>query len=300
MLALLLGFCLSCGDDATEPSVSMDAQMEASESDAALELPTTFGGERPVELRVPEAYDAATSWPLIVFLHGYSSTSARMLRYSKLDQLVDEEGVLLLAPDGEKDTAGLQFWNATDYCCDFSGRNTDDVGYLIGLIDEVSLAYNVDPDRVYLWGHSNGGFMSYRLLCEHSDRFAAIVSFAGSTYVDASQCSPTSPVSVLHIHGTVDQVIAYDGSANNYPSAPTTIARFAQSSGCSDATQMAGTLDLTPSVEGEETVITAFANCPDGIEAQLWTVQNADHFPGIFDDFRQRMWSWYQAHPKRR
>ena len=63
---------------------------------------------------------------------------------------------------------------------------------------------NVDPYRIYVAGHSNGGFMSYRLACTHADRIAAIVSLAGATFDTPADCSPTEPVAVLQIHGTAD------------------------------------------------------------------------------------------------
>ena len=45
----------------------------------------------------------------------------------------------------------------------------DDAGYILNLIDEARLRFNVAADRVYLFGHSNGGFMAHKMACEHAD-----------------------------------------------------------------------------------------------------------------------------------
>ena len=66
----------------------------------------------------------------------------------------------------------------------------DDVGYLSGLIAEAEQTYNIDPKRVYLIGHSNGGFMSFRMACEASELITAIVSLAGSTFENPADCQP--------------------------------------------------------------------------------------------------------------
>ena len=277
---------VGCGDDGGEDS-----------ADAAV-LQTTFGGDRPVELLVPEAYDADQSWPLLMFLHGYSSSASRMLRYSKMDRLVDEVGLLLVAPNGLVDTVGLRFWNATDFCCDFSGRNVDDVAYLSGLIEEISEVYNVDPRRIYLWGHSNGGFMAHRLACDRAETFASVISFAGALHLEESACAPSAAISMLQLHGTADEVIAFDGDEQSYPSAVTTATRWATYNGCATSKQVTNSIDLTPDAAGSETTKEQFTDCPSEIDVELWSASGATHFPTITDNFRAVMWEWFAAHPK--
>ena len=58
----------------------------------------------------------------------------------------------------------------------------DDVGYLRALVREALEVRPIDPDRVYVFGHSNGGFMSYRLASELADEVAAIAVLAGSSH----------------------------------------------------------------------------------------------------------------------
>src|SRR5690348_1716650 len=106
------------------------------DDDDGLGLPLVFGGDRPVELQVPELLEGET-YPLVVILHGYGASGFLQQAYFEMSDLAEREGVFVLAPDGLTDSAGRQFWNADPTCCDFDGSNPDDVAYLGGLIDDV-------------------------------------------------------------------------------------------------------------------------------------------------------------------
>lgn len=283
MLVLVLAACGSEGDDDDDNGVP-DQYM--------------FGGdERPVEIRFPISYDHAQSYPLIIVLHGHSAGGLVQLIYSRIDELVDDPGVLVLAPEGIVASDGHQSWNATDACC-HNEDLPDDAAYIRGLIDEVSAVYNVDPKRVYLWGHSNGGFMSYRMACDHADVVAGIVSLAGATWQDASKCDPSEPVSILQIHGTVDDAVPYEGGGL-MPSADATMTMWADYNGCA-ATRATDSqrLDLEANLSGEDTDVERHDDCPAGIDVQLWTIQDGSHIPLLRANFADLMWSWYEAHPK--
>src|SRR5260221_19774 len=118
-----------------------------------------------------------------------------------LSALADEKPVLYASADGTVDVTSLRCWNATDACCDIYSKPVDDVAYASAIIDDVESKYSVDRKRIYLLGHSNGGFMVHRLACDLSSRVAAVVSLAGMTWDDAGKCAPTDRVSVLQMHG---------------------------------------------------------------------------------------------------
>ena len=105
----------------------------------------------------------------------------------------------MLYPDGTIDQIANQHWNATVECCDLFDAEVDDVGYLKSLIEE---AHEIAAfDQIFAVGHSNGGFMAYRLACEDVPRLRAIVSLAGGAHSNASDCRVPAPLSVLQIHG---------------------------------------------------------------------------------------------------
>ena len=95
--------------------------------------------------------------PLVMLLHAYRTDADVVDHYFGLQPLADSIGFLYVHPDGSKDSAGDEFWNATEACCDIHGSGIDDSGYLQGLIRDIEAAYSVDPKRVYVVGHSNGG-----------------------------------------------------------------------------------------------------------------------------------------------
>ena len=164
-------------------------------------------GELPVT--VPDDYDAATPAPLIVLLHGYTSSGAGQDSYMGFSAIADTYGFLLVSPDGDKESGGDEnrFWNASSACCNFFQSDVDDSAYILSIIKEVKADFNVDANRVYLIGHSNGGFMSYRAAYDHSETIAAIASLAGASHADM-RSAPENPVHVLQIHGTSDGTIA--------------------------------------------------------------------------------------------
>ena len=161
--------------------------------------------------KCPPGTTPAARSPLVVLLHGYTSDGETQANYFGLPALVDKAGFLLATPNGTRDLIGKRFWNATDGCCDFFYSGVDDVAYLDAVIDEIAARYPVDPARVFLVGHSNGAFMSHRYACDRSSRVAAIVTLAGMQWKDQSRLRPSSPVSVLHVHGRNDETIKYEG-----------------------------------------------------------------------------------------
>jgi polyhydroxybutyrate depolymerase len=223
--------------------------------------------------------------------------------YFGLEPLAEKYGFLYAHPDGTLDSSGKRFWNATDACCVFDGADVDDSAYLTGLIDEIGARYNVDPKRVFFLGHSNGGFMSHRMACDHADRIAAIASLAGANFSDSSKCQPNEPVSVLQIHGTADDTILYEGGViggASYPGAVQTVEQWATLNGCDLAPQdIAPALDLDEKLPGDETTVSRYAqNCQAGSVVELWTIQGGAHLPQLSPNFGPRVIEFLLAHPK--
>jgi polyhydroxybutyrate depolymerase len=245
--------------------------------------------ERPFQLHVPTSYRPGTKAPLVVLLHGYTSSGAEQESYFRLTPESDKRGFLYAIPDGTTNRNGQRFWNATAACCDFDRTGVDDSGYLTTLIETVAASYAVDTARVYLVGHSNGGFMAYRMACEHADRIAAIVSLAGAMPPENAQCKPTRPVSVLQIHGTADDTVRYDGGGNaagGYKSVPQAIADWRGMDGCEDkADRSAPALDLDSGLGGAETTVTAYGGCRDGTRVALWSIKDGAHVPALSEHF---------------
>ncbi|MFT6290351.1 MAG: polyhydroxybutyrate depolymerase [Ilumatobacter sp.] len=295
---------LAIDPPATDPPVSDPAPTIPPATDPVELSPTNeeLTANRPYDVFVPTGYNAAAPTPLVLLLHGYTVSGDIQEAYFKFEPLAESRGFLYVHPDGTVDAQGEQFWNATDACCAFRSDAPDDAGYLMAIIEQVSAEYNVDPKAIFLAGHSNGGFMSYRMACQHADTIAGIASLAGATFADTADCAPSEPVSVLQVHGTNDQTIFYDGGSNvgnDYPSAPQTVEAWVAYNGCDTTPAVtADALDLDAGIEGADSHVEAFVGCEQGSEVELWSIDGGSHIPGVTEDFSAGVIDFLLAHPK--
>ena len=210
--------------------------------------------------------------------------------------------MLLVTADGTLNAIQKRFWNATDACC--AGRRTDvdDSAYMRAVIADVAAHHAVDPKRIYFVGHSNGGFMSYRMACDHADVVAAIVSLEAATWADAAKCRPSTAVSVLEIHGTGDGLIKYDGGANigkRYPGAEQTVKTWAGYDGCALTPDDPAPAPHQIEVNRPPATVTAYTkDCRNDTTVELWTQPDGVHIPALDPTFSTQVVTFLLAHPK--
>lgn len=314
----------SCGSDNEKEVASIQLPSDALSSPVAASLcqSTSTDGEclemtvgdlkRHYFERLPQG-GTDTSPALLISLHGLSGGIESQRVFSHSSQLADENDYVLAIPKGDSlfgaPFTGLSYWNATAACCDFDRVTApeevavDDVAFITQIIDDQIAKNNIDPKRVYLLGHSNGAFMSHRLACEASEKVTAIVAIAGVQRRDVDQCKPQNKVSVLQIHGTNDNTIAYLGDTINrdglaqvyglltYPSARATVNRWSAINGCESSSvgdeflftytdglaavqQGGGYIDRMAKLE-------TFSGCQDGTSVQFVTIDGGSHSPGF-------------------
>jgi polyhydroxybutyrate depolymerase len=256
--------------------------------------------DRPATVYRPADYTPDRAWPLVLLLHGFGASGFIQNGYLGVSTWVDELGFVLVVPDGTQNPEGQRFWNGTQACCGFGVATVDDVSYLRGLVEETSTLYHIDPTRVYSMGHSNGGFMSFRLACEASDVFVAVASLAGASYADAADCQPAErPVSVLQVHGTQDDTIRYEGGqlfGQPYPSAADTVALHAAVAGCDEAGVDGEPLNMEVNLPGAETTTRTWTQgCAEGTTMALWTIERGSHIPVIGGAGTEAMLRWLLA-----
>ncbi len=286
LCALLIIIASSCSDseDSTPPAI----------------VPDSPG--RPFALKVPVNYDVDTPTPLVVLLHGYGSDADEALTYFQMRTAADEFGFLLASPNGATNLSNARYWNATDACCGFNVSSvSDDVAYLTSVINNVETSHNVDSNQIFIIGHSNGGFMAHRMACDLSNKIAAIVSLAGASWNDPSRCVPAEPVSILQVHGDLDDTVFFEGGGNLgnlYPSARNTVTNWATKNNCTGALLDSGiNIDLEIDIAGSETRVERFTNCPDNGEVELWTILGGSHVPGFNTDWPVFIWAFLSTHP---
>lgn len=258
-------------------------------------------GRGDVEVLVPKNYSVNRPIPLVMLLHGYTSSGAAQDAYFKLSTLVDEYGFIFVAPDGtvEEEGGKNRFWNAGEKnCCNFQGSTVNDSAYLKTLIEAVQNRYSIDSKQIFVTGHSNGGFMSHRLAYDYPETIAAIVALNGAAPLSWTKARPSSPVNILHIHGTADTVNLYHGNqifGVPYPGAETGIRNWAYYAfGNAIPLEQTTRRDLDEEIKGNETVVKSWA---DG-RIELWTIEGGPHVPPFVDDFNRQIIDWMYAHPK--
>jgi polyhydroxybutyrate depolymerase len=208
-----------------------------------------FEGEtRHYFVYVPSAYDGTMSVPVVVGLHGYTSTATGFATAHGLDQHAERHGYIAVFPQGSSFTVAdrddhssatqlITSWNdmaanlADDagaaHCTSGSFRYPcpptcescsrcmwtscgDDLGYLSQVLTEIKAQYRTDPTRYYLLGVSNGAMMALRWACDRSDEFAAVASIIGQL-APGFACQPSTQLPLLHITGALDDVVREDG-----------------------------------------------------------------------------------------
>ena len=235
----------ACGDDGEDASATDTSTTTSSTIGATptTEVPvqagnatgsvTVDGTDRTYRLHVPPGLASGSAVPLLVALHGGGGSGAQFASASGFDAVADREGFVVVYPNG---TGTIPTWNA-GLCCGAAARDdVDDVAFISTLVEELAADLPIDPAKVVLTGHSNGSTMSYRLACELADDIVAIgVQAAPLTY---EGCSPSRPVSVLHVHGANDANVPIDGgvgsgvSGVDWPSVREGLDVMATAAGC--------------------------------------------------------------------
>ncbi|MDY7085020.1 MAG: PHB depolymerase family esterase [Actinomycetota bacterium] len=286
-----------CSTDDPQTSTSVPTAMPSSGT-ATVE----FAG-RQVTVHVPGSYDPARPAPMVLALHGYSSYAQELETYLRLTPESERHGFIYAYPDGTTDDQGERFWNATDACCAFTGAKPDDSRQLSELISSIAESYRIDRARVYLIGHSNGGFMAFRMACDHADQVTAIVTLNGAGWNDPARCRPSAPVSVLAVHSTADETIAFDGGEINgvtYPSAAAMVDQWRGYNRCAGDGRESPGLDLVADLPGAETKVVAYTQgCAGGSTVQAWTISGGPHVPQLGPAFAPAVTGFLLAQVKR-
>lgn len=144
--------------------------------------------------------------PLIIAMHGRSQSASDMISISEMDDYAHLQNIAVVYPQGLNDI-GQYTWNVGTWW-DFNSQ--DDIEFISSVIDSMSLNLQIDQDKIYACGYSNGGFMAYELACELSNKIAAFGSVSGNFMLNENQeCDNVRKIPFMHIHGTSDVIVSY-------------------------------------------------------------------------------------------
>ena len=231
------------------------------------------GGEpRGYVLHIPPGHDRAQPTPLVISLHGGALWGAAQRDISRWNDLADREGFIVAYPSGAGH-ASPRFWGAR-----LGQRQRQDVEFLTQLIDTLIARHNVDPDRVYVNGLSNGGGMTFALSCAAADRLAAVGIVGGALFDPWGTCIGAPPVPVVVFHGTGDSTAPYEGGTSwvarwPFPNIPYWVGRWAERNGCEAAPRDSA---LSATVTRRD-----YSACAGGADVVLYTLHGDGHvWPG--------------------
>ncbi len=190
--------------------------------------------------------------PLVLVIHGLKMSASMMRSYTKFDKVADREKFITVYPQ-----AIDLSWNMT---------GTADVNFLLALVDTIANRYDVDRNRIYSTGFSQGGFMSHTLGANHADKFAAIAPVSGTLV--SRNIKPARPMPVLHIHGTADSMVSYSGVAS-------TISTWVQKNGCPQTPVITNPYPSTKT--DSKTVKEYYGPCDQNSEVILLTLNDVGH-----------------------
>ncbi|MFB9186015.1 alpha/beta hydrolase family esterase [Dactylosporangium sucinum] len=237
---------------------------------------TVAGTKRTFRLYRPAKLSMSKPVPLVVMLHGALGDGRQAEQAYGWNAEADRRGFVVAYPDGL-----LRSWVVSADCCGPSARGgVDDVAFIRDMVANVSDQLPIDPARIYATGISNGGMLAYRLACD-TTTFAAIGVVAGKQLGD---CPSPAPISVIHVHGTGDDVVPYDGKPGKMNNDGQGLIPIKIDAGSvPDQIDKWRTIDrcAAPQTRTAGEVTTLVAQCPDGRDVELITIAGAGHqWPG--------------------
>jgi polyhydroxybutyrate depolymerase len=313
VLALTPGILAACSPSPAPPAAQAGAGAAGGAEVGAGSAQGGSGGSddplagRSYEVVEPSGYDGSAPTPLVVMIHQMwadENAAEWMDEYLGITAEADARGILVAIPQATyDDTLGAYMWNVNESCCAFFGQRPDDVGFIMAMIDEIQTTHNIDERQIYSIGQSNGGFMAHQLACDHAEVFAGLAALSGA--VDARHCMPSEPVSVIHFHGTSDDLVPFEGgtpfdvvTAEPTVSASETVATWAAKNGCAETPDAPISVDLVPNMPGAETTHIAYGGCSDNSAAELYAVADAEHLPEFDERWAPLVFDFLMAHPK--
>jgi len=219
---------------------------------------------------VPENVKDETNLPLVFNLHGRGSSGTQQQIYSAMNEVADTAGFIVCYPDGIDEV-----WNSG-----FDPNGVNDTGFINALIDEIDKDYDINLDKVYTCGMSNGGYQSLYMACELTNRFAAVASVTGSMVKPVlDNCQPSKAIPVMQIHGTDDDTVLYGGSDIATP-IEEVVQFWAAHNACNSVgdTLQIENIDTTDNSTAERI---AYTNGTDNSEVIFYKITNGGHtWPG--------------------
>ncbi len=180
------------------------------------------GMKLPYRLYVPEDYDPAQAYPVVLFLHGSGgrgNDNAAQLNngFVKMFSIVGNPifDCIILVPQCPTGSAwvSVSSWKECNYSTDKIPESKP-LAAALELLQTLPSQYHVDTDRIYATGLSMGGYGTWDLLVRHGDLFAAALPICGGC--DSSKAEQLKDIPIWTAHGLKDKTVPPDGTISMY------------------------------------------------------------------------------------
>jgi polyhydroxybutyrate depolymerase len=238
------------------------------------------GMTRRYHEHLPAGYDATLRTPVIMVLHDAGQTWSEAEKLIGADQFADAHRLIAVYPEGLHGR-----WHASVDGAATDRGHVDDAAFLFALLDELERKHKLDILRIWVIGMGEGGFMAFRLGCDHPERITASVAIAASMPVAVrDHCRPARPMHILEFNGTADPIMPYDGGTTRgrykvaVLSANDSIKIWATLDGCRTGPAIEA---VTDTGAGGIVRRTAYSDCGEDMNVMLYTVVGLAHsWPG--------------------
>ncbi len=257
------------------------------------------GRKRTFTVHVPPSYDATKPMPMMILASGMSQTGKDVEEMFQANKLADKEGFIAVYPDSVNwfDVKDLRTWESGNGLV-LPGQKAGDVKFMGDIIAATKKQVNVDPQRIYMAGLSNGGMLTYSTAAALSGTLAGIGIL--SSTMNGKEPTPKAPLSMINIHGTADKIIPYEGMTNT-PTVLTDVGvpLFQPAHFGTDYYRKLNGITTKPTVvkRGIETIETS-NNLQNGTAVEHITLSGVGHFLDNPAHRLQQVWDFFEAHPR--
>jgi poly(3-hydroxybutyrate) depolymerase len=302
------------GKPAPSPAIASPGKLGAGDHTRTI---TVGELQRRYRIYIPAKYDVTKPMPVVIVFHGGGGNPESMVKLTGMNGKAEQAGFIVAYPFGSGlDPERMLTFNGGECCGYAMHQDIDDVGFTRALLDDLATVANVDANRIFAAGLSNGGIMAHRVASELSDRIAAIAPVGGPLMMEVP--NNKRPVSVMHFHGTADEYAPFKGGfgkgfggnkgVTNFRSVDHTIQSWIKANGCNPKPEA---LALPDKVADEmKSTRKAWSGGKDGSEVVLIEIEGGGHtWPGMEPPLaalgkstmdisaNDMMWDFFRKHP---
>lgn len=245
--------------------------------------------ERTFDYYIPSTYTGKKKVPLMLSFHGRGSDSEEQRLLTSYDEIAEREGFIVVFPNStnirsdRKKKKHQKQWNDGRIDTPAFQKGVDDVGFTEALIDYFTDHYEIDVNRVYATGMSNGAFFVNRLAVELSDRIAGIGAVAGTLAATIAVKTPKQPTAVVLVMGDSDPIVPYEGFPGYILSADETITYWLKANNNNKRKHTSKPKVIMQTTEKDPTQVlrTKYKGSKNGAPITLYTIKEGGHtWPG--------------------